>query len=76
MEHDHTHGHPAFAAGEPDEVKAMLAYMAHHNEHHTDDLRELAESLPERAAAAVLEAAAYMDNANEKLNAALRLLGE
>ncbi len=76
MEHDHNHGHPANAAGEPDEVRAMLAYMEHHNEHHTAELRELAEALPENAAAAVLEAAAHMDKANEKLNAALRLLGE
>ena len=76
MEHDHTHSHPAHAPGDTNEARALLEYMAHHNWHHTAELRALAESLPKDASELVFTAASFMDMANEKLNAALALLGE
>ena len=76
MEHDHEHVHPAHTPGAPNEARALLEYMAHHNEHHTTELRALAESLPNDASNLVFTAASFMDMANEKLKAALALLGE
>ncbi len=76
MEHDHEHVHPANTPGEPNETRALLEYMAQHNWHHTAELRALAESLPKDASNLVFTAASFMDMANEKLNAALALLGE
>ena len=76
MENDHTHSHPEHAPGDANEARALLEYMAHHNEHHTTELRALAESLPKDASNLVYTAASFMDMANENLNAALALLGE
>ena len=62
----HTHGEP------PEEALALLKYMAHHNAHHTEELLQLAPTLPEAAAADVQEAARFLQQATEKLEQAIK----
>ena len=50
---------------------ALLRYMADHNAHHADELEELADALPEKAAAHVREAVALLNASTEKLRAAI-----
>ena len=53
------------------EAKALLRYMADHNTHHADELEELADALPEKAAAHVHEAVSLLNASTEKLRAAI-----
>lgn len=69
-EHSHTRG----AAGE--ETLALLNYMADHNEHHAEELREIADSLSFDAAKAVQEAVELLKRSTEKLRQAIGRLEE
>ncbi len=69
-EHRHTRG----AAEE--ETLALLNYMADHNEHHAEELREIADSLSVDAAKAVQEAVELLKRSTEKLRQAIGRLGE
>ena len=55
-----------------EEALALLKYMAEHNAHHAEELRELEAALPEKAAALVREAVALLDASTEKLREALK----
>lgn len=84
-EHTHEHGHDHCCGGEHKEQSAvenmaLLNYMIDHNRHHNEDLHELFHSLEaagkKEAAAVVAEAMHFYDHGTEKLEDALRLLGE
>ena len=73
--HDHHHDH-GDAAGT---LTAVLKYMLDHNIHHADELKGIAEKLKaqglDAAAETLSESTALFDAANEKLAAALAMLG-
>lgn len=66
--HDHHHAGGVNGAVDP---KTMLAYQVDHNRQHAAELRTLAESLPNGAGEAVLEAASLIEAGAEKLASAL-----
>jgi hypothetical protein len=84
-EHSHEHGHDHCCGGgehtahSADENIALLNYMIDHNRHHGEDLHELYHALAAAgkadAAAQVGEAMHFYEHGNEKLAAALKLLG-
>lgn len=55
---------------------ALLEYMVHHNEHHAEELAELAEDLGGRAREIVDSALKDLGQSNQKLAEALQLLKE
>ena len=69
--HEHTHEHKEHS---PEEALALLSYMTAHNEHHAEELHELAHSLSGEAAELIHEAVAAFCSGNEKLEAALAIL--
>ncbi len=72
MHPDHVHSHaPAKSA---QEVKALLAYMIHHNDHHAEELADLLEDLPEAARKKLLFAIGSFEAANVELQAVLDCL--
>ena len=79
-EHDHNHAHTGAAAGEREEVKALLNYMLSHNRHHAEELLGLSERLRglcmETAAKSMDEAISYYKKGNELLEKALADIGE
>jgi len=56
------------------ERKALLKYMAEHNEHHAEELHELAHELSDDASAKVHEAVDLFAQGNALLREALKLL--
>ena len=71
MSDHHHHG-----TASPEEAKALLAYMTDHNQHHVEELLELAEALPEEVRTMVTEAAETLREGTAKLQAALERLEE
>ena len=67
--HAHTHEHHS-----PEETVALLAYMVTHNQHHAEELHELAHSVEGEAAQLLHEAVVDLTVGNEKLAEALRIL--
>lgn len=55
---------------------ALLEYMVHHNEHHAEELAELAGSLEGEARKIVDSALKDLGQSNQKLAEALKLLKE
>lgn len=79
--HDHSHPHLNEPNREgqsdfsPEETKALLGYMAHHNEHHAEELENIAFSVPgNEARQRLLNAAGMYEAANCELRDALELL--
>lgn len=77
--HDPSHAHRrshAHAEGpsSPEEVLALLTYMAGHNRHHAAELHELAHSTDGEAARLLHDAVASYESGNAKLEAALDIL--
>ena len=84
-EHGHDHGH-THEHHSPEETVALLSYMVTHNQHHAEELHELAHDLGDSEAAELAhsvegEAAQLLHEAvvdltvgNEKLAEALRIL--
>ena len=70
-EHTHDHG-----VSSPEEAVALHGYMAHHNDHHAEELEELIPSLPEAARGDVSYAADLMREAAGLLARALQKTGE
>lgn len=68
-DHGHTHEHHS-----PEETVALLAYMVTHNQHHAEELHELAHSVEGEAAQLLHEAVVDLTVGNEKLAEALRIL--
>ena len=67
--HEHTHEHHS-----PEETIALLGYMVTHNQHHAEELHELAHSVEGEAAQLLHEAVVDLTVGNEKLAEALRIL--
>lgn len=74
--HEHAHGHETVQAGSPEETLALLDYMLSHNEHHTEELHELAHQVPADAAQLLHGAVSDYEQGNAKLAEALKLLQE
>lgn len=84
-DHDHAHEH-CQACGEgcekncTDEVVALLNYMLSHNQHHAEELDQMAENLTklgmEDAARTIKEGVADFQKGNMRLGLALTLVKE
>lgn len=74
-EHTHEHGH-AHEVHSPEETVALLTYMVGHNQHHAEELHELAHSVEGEAQQLLHEAVVELTLGNEKLAEALRILKE
>ena len=55
-----------------EEAVLLLKYMADHNAHHAEELSEIAENLPENAAAHVREAVSLLNASTEKIREAIK----
>ena len=79
-DHEHTHEHHHHDGDGAEKLTAVLRYMLDHNIHHADELKGIVEKLKEQnlteASDTLAESTALFDQANEKLAAALKLLGE
>ncbi len=74
--HEHTHPHP-HAGADGAETLALLNYLLHHNEHHAEELNELAHKVDcEEAHLLLHEAVDALKLSNQKLAEALAKLGE
>ena len=85
--HDHSHNHEHCGSCEDgcsgnctDEVVASLNYMLSHNEHHAEELDQMAENLKkmgmEDAAKTIKEGVADFQKGNMRLGLALTLVKE
>ena len=74
-EHTHEHGH-THEVHSPEETVALLTYMVGHNQHHAEELHELAHSVEGEAQQLLHEAVVELTLGNEKLTEALRILKE
>lgn len=74
-EHIHEHGH-THEVHSPEETVALLTYMVGHNQHHAEELHELAHSVEGEAQQLLHEAVVELTLGNEKLAEALRILKE
>ena len=85
--HDHSHNHEHCGSCEDgcfgnctDEVVALLNYMLSHNEHHAEELDQMAENLKkmgmEDAAKTIKEGVADFQKGNMRLGLALTLVKE
>lgn len=74
-EHTHEHGH-THEVHSPEETVALLTYMVGHNQHHAEELHELAHSVEGEAQQLLHEAVVELTLGNEKLAEALRILKE
>ena len=73
-DHDHDHPHDHGHTGLEERV-AMLTYMLGHNQHHAQELHELAHDLGDSAAAQLIHAAVVdFEVGNKKLAEALVVL--
>ncbi|MBQ7597475.1 MAG: hypothetical protein IJU56_02730 [Clostridia bacterium] len=55
-----------------EQALALLGYMAHHSEHHAQELLEASRALPEKAVVYITEAVALLTQSNEKIRAAIK----
>lgn len=79
--HDGHHDHgAAHQEGEALEAEKLLEYMLHHNEHHAEELSQIAARLTalgkDKEAAAITLACEDFARGNQKLSAALAALKE
>ena len=72
-DHDHDHPHDHGHTGLEERV-AMLTYMLGHNQHHAEELHELAHSMEDEPAQLIHDAILDFNLGNEKLDEALKLL--
>jgi len=69
--HTHEHCHDEVEVMETEKVKKMLAYMISHNDHHTEELADLIDSLPEKSKEKLLKAIGTFEAANVELKGVL-----
>ena len=69
--HKHTHEHLHVSA---EENLALLEYMVGHNAHHAEELHKIAHNAEGEARTLIHEAVALMNEGNEKLSKALKLM--
>ncbi len=74
LHHEQLEGHSS--AKTPEETKALLAYMIHHNDHHAEELADLLPSMPESARKKLLLAIGTFESANVELQEVLDCLNE
>ncbi len=76
IHHDHigSHSHPEATGTE--EVKALLSFMIHHNDHHAEELADLLDRLPEKAQKKLMTAIGSFEAANVELKEVLFCLEE
>ena len=72
--HDHDHDHEHTDVSSKEEQLALLKYMVHHNEHHAEELHELAHGIDGDASALIHEAVDLFNQGNAKLEEALAML--
>ena len=81
-EHCHDHGHSCQECGHDhrEESVALLGYMLSHNEHHAQELDQMADNLEQLgmtdAAAQIKEAVSEFQKGNMRLSLALTLVKE
>ncbi len=75
IHHDHVGGHAHQTQHTAEDAKALLAYMIHHNDHHTEELADLLDVLPAPAQKKLLLAIGSFEAANVELQAVLECLG-
>ena len=68
---DHTHSE---GMNNPEETKALLSYMLHHNEHHAEELAALLDVLPKKAQKKLMLAIGSFEAANVQLQEVLDCL--
>lgn len=73
--HIHSHEHNSAPASSPEEAVALLKYMLNHNQHHAEELHELAHCFNKDAAEAIHAAVGKLQESNECMQQALKLLG-
>ena len=72
-EHNHDHGHSHGHSSEDEqETMALIHYMLHHNEHHAQELGDMAHALRDQGKE---EAAKLLDDAIKQYEAGNQLLG-
>jgi len=75
--HQHVHHHDSdHQELTSDKRNAVLQYMLDHNQHHAEELHELAHQAEGEAAELMHQAVELFEQSNEKLEAALQLLKE
>ena len=72
--HNHTHEHSHEQAAGANKTLVLMQYMLDHNEHHADELAQMANTLGENEAAVVMEAVEEFKKGNEKLAQAIKLM--
>lgn len=73
--HEHTHEHSHEHEAGANKTLVLMQYMLDHNEHHADELAQMANTLGENeAAAVVMEAVEEFKKGNEKLAQAIKLM--
>lgn len=79
LEHPHAHTHEGGKTQTPEETVALLKYMVEHNRHHGEDLHEIYHALADAGSAETAEivhqAMHLFEDANEKLEQAMKKLG-
>ncbi len=75
-EHAHEHAHDHGDIPPAERTRALLGYMIDHNEHHTEELAELVDTLEGEPRKRLLEAIGSFEVANVQLREVLELLKE
>ncbi len=70
--HSHDHHHPVASSHE--EAVALLRYMLDHNQHHADELHELAHCFEDEIADLVHDAVDRLQESNTYIEQALSLI--
>jgi len=77
-EHTHadgtTHTHEHTVASSPEEAKALLKYMLDHNQHHSEELHDLAHSFEDEISDLIHDAVDKLQESNALLEQAVSLL--
>ena len=73
-EHGHTHTHTHSVASSPEEAEALLKYMLDHNQHHAEELHDLAHCFEAEIADLVHDAVDKLQESNDLMEQALALL--
>ncbi|MBQ0041041.1 MAG: hypothetical protein KBS56_03345 [Clostridiales bacterium] len=72
--HEHNHDHSHLVASSHEEAVALLRYMLNHNQHHADELHELAHCFEDEIADLVHDAVDSLQDSNNFMEQALALL--
>ena len=73
-EYEYTHAHTHSVASSPEEAEALLKYMLDHNQHHAEELHDLAHCFEAEIADLVHDAVDKLQESNDLMEQALALL--